>query len=104
MNRAVVVENPGASIRLDDRAAMSNELQDAVTLAEDYFPKASEPMSLAESTLETAISVAHTNMLLSQRAGDIGGLRLAQEEMLRLIGQRTPAQVERMERARGLRA
>lgn len=66
-----------------------NDLQDAVRLA--------------EATLEAAIEVARTSMLECQRGGDIDGARDAQAEMCRLIRQRTPGMVVRMEVQRGLR-
>lgn len=57
----------------------------------------------ADVALETAISVAQASMLERQRAGDIDGARDAQDELVRLCGQRTPDAVAKMERERGLR-
>lgn len=80
---------------------MSAELQDAQVLAADLAATL-PPMTLAEATLETNIEVERQSMLLCQREGNVAGVRAAQEEMVRLIRQRTPAMVLRMERARGL--
>lgn len=53
--------------------------------------------------MSAAIEIARTSMLECQRAADIDGARDAQAEMCRLIRQRTPGMVVRIERIRGLR-
>lgn len=95
--------------RLADKGSMApmDELQDAVTLAQSNWPPyerdpwhdlsktavalaADQPMTLAESTLETAISVTCADLALA----------ITEEE---LHAQRTPGMVAYLERARGLR-
>ena len=61
------------------------------------------PMLASDVALETAISVEQASMLACQRDGNIDGCRDAQEELVRLIGQRAPEHVMRMEQRKGLR-
>ena len=61
------------------------------------------PMLASDVALETAISVEQASMLACQRDGNIDGCRDAQEELVRLIGQRAPEYVMRMEQRKGLR-
>lgn len=65
----------------------------------------SDPLPLvdADVALETAISVAQASMLACQRGGNIEGARDAQDELVRLCGQRRSEVVEEMERRKGLR-
>lgn len=76
---------------------MSLELQDAVTLAQSY---ALQPQTLAEATLETAISVTCVELALATSEAE---QREIFERIRGLHQQRTPGQVERLELQRGLR-
>jgi hypothetical protein len=71
------------------------EPQDAVTLADDLGP-----MSWAEATLETAISVTCVDLSLAINEAE---QRQIFARLQALHVQRTKAQVERMEKSRGLR-
>lgn len=73
---------------------MSAALQDAVTLAAELAP-----MTLAESTLETAISVTCLDLSMALDDHEQRAL-FARLQDLHL--QRTPNQVRRMELAQGL--
>lgn len=72
-----------------------SELQDAVTLAEEL-----QRQTLAEATLETAISVTCAELSLAITADEQREVFARIQEMHR---QRTPAMVARLERHRGLR-
>jgi len=73
-------------------------IQDAVTLAQDLCVDV--PMTWAESTLETAISVACAELSLAIGEAEQREIFLRIQQ---LHAQRTPAQVARLEQYRGLR-
>lgn len=78
---------------------MSAALQDAVALAEDFCGEHSARQTLAEATLESAISVTCAELVLAISDAEQREIFARLQDLHR---QRTPAQVMRLERARGL--
>jgi hypothetical protein len=77
---------------------MNAEIQDAVTLAQELTEV--PPQTLAEATIESAINATCVELSLATTDAE---QREIFDRFRRLHGQRTAVQVERLERARGLR-